>query len=457
MQSCVLVFNPRSGIGDQTVTGVIDRNGNPFVGKLFLFQLGGSAVNTLRSSPTAFANAFAINQGLDTGSAGGGSGSADIPQFGVKIASGGASTGYSILNVGANAFFGGDIYRVANITAVRSGEFDIHYDKNDITGDSILCTVLGGSDLTFDLVQSITNTTVTTGTETVAVLHQYLTSGVGSSKSASNGAGGTSGISYGWDTKDGSPGAALTIAPSQNINCRYQRTDSISLLVDTNTFTAVGGNPTVSAWLSNGYTISGASGGHPAIAIAFSGIKANSGFITKPLTTGHQSFNVGIKPVWLMMMSIGAPSSASVRTDRAELSTGWANGLFQGCYWAGETASNQPLTGAGYLSNTDLVRLATANGPSTSFTSIASLVSMTSDGEITINWSAVDGNADEILWLVLGEDAVPVTIGTPLSGIYKMTPGRTKDTLYASFDPEVRLDKKIPDPLAISYLFGDEP
>lgn len=74
---------------------------------------------------------------------------------------------------------------------------------------------------------------------------------------------------------------------------------------------------------------------------------------------------------------------------------------------------------------------------------------------IDVAYTAVNTpNASNFFWGIRAVSDFPVV---PTSGIYKMVPGKTNDTIYIQNSPPVTTDVKIPDPFAITALYGDEP
>lgn len=409
MQSCVLTFRVRSGAGTQTVTGVQDKDGNAFVPKLIIFHSGSTVLNTLTYNPTSLANTAVLDMGLYRASNDSSAYAAigDIPQFGGKVSSGAGGANYAVCSLQAQGGGGGSIYRKGDVTAVRSGEFDIEITSEiaPATTTDMMVTVLGGDTFEIDTITSGCNNgthTTTGGLQPKAVwMFPNMPSASGTVSTA---AGGTNGIGWGWDTPNGGPGAAHILIGSLAANWRFQSTAAMNIGIDNTTHLETGA-PYVSAWNANGITTAGYVNGVRKEVIAFggTGVLGASGAITQPLATGHQTFDVGIKAKWLMLVSIGAPSSGSVRSDWASLTTGWFDGVNQSSYYCGEEASGQPLTGARFLSDSTVLRFAQPAGASTSFTSVAEAVSMDGYGTVTLNWTAVSGDANQILWFALGE------------------------------------------------------
>ncbi len=425
VQCCVLVFTALSASsGVQTVTGVVDADGNHFIGRTFMFYNGAVANNALAYG-TAFGHAYAFNGGIDMSDGRGSSvGTAETSQFGVKICSEANGYGYSVLDTGANAFFGGDVNRVARVTAVRNGEFDLTYPLNNISGDSIICVVLGGDDLNIDLPGPgqvpTAGQTITTTDEPAGVLFPRGFDPISTPPAYgyATGAGGVGGTGIGWASRvDGAQAAMHILVQSQGGNGRYQRTDKCAVNIDSN-FMVAANEGTVASWGVTSYTMGpGVTSGIAALAFSGSGVAARSGSLTQPLAGGSQTISTGILPRLIILASYGAAASTSLRTDQAEIALGFCSANAQAGYWTGETATSPAVLGARYLSDTTALRFAAANAGSTNFTAIASFVGITDyNGTFTINWDSVDGVQREVLWFVLGESTLPPPPNPPLAG-----------------------------------------
>ena len=406
VQACVLAFNPRSGTGTQTVSGVVDHLGNAFTGRL-LIPIGAYAANGVL---TTSGNAACWNIGIDTGSLAGSSGSADVavelffPPSVLKISDTGQSTNRSLLDTGAQLFFGGYIARLGKVTGFASGSFDLSYDQNDRSGDTIICMVLGGDALNLDTFNNLLNTTYTTTAAPVGVLCLPIGGGLNSSAGAANGSNGAGGrsLGIGWDTKVGGRGSATQVVVNQGGNTRQQ--DTTTLCLDAST-------PIVSTWGASSYAVTGSNGGGSTVQIAFSGtgVSVNAGVTTQPAAAGPQTIALGVAPRLVLFLSYGTTAQSGQLTDSAETSFGFADrGGRQCSLWVGENGVQPTVNGARLVSNATVLRFGTPAGSSTTFPSVASVASMSEAGTVTLNWAASDGVPRQILWFVLGEVTVPV-------------------------------------------------
>lgn len=409
----------------QTISNVRDKAGNLFTGRLAVVWNANAILNAITNT----GNAYGVNWGIDNGVIGCAGGDADIYQFGsLKVCSAGATTRFSVLDTGANAFFGGDIFRAAYVSAFRLGEFDITYDLNTRTGDTFLVTILGGDTLNIDIASGTVNVAHATVAEPVAMMAMRTILGASATKGGSNGAGGGP-MTWGWDTKMGTRGSVVHFVGNQSSNARGQRNDTFAANCDLASYQS--GFPIVSVWGSNSYTISGSTGSIGVSQVAFSGldVRANSGVFTQLLSPGRYSFDTQINPKWVMFAGDGvAPASNTLQTDLAEIALGWTDGTRQGGSWHGENVvgNSVPLRGARFFSDASLLRFASAiNGASTTFGAIAEIIEVRSDGIVTINWSTVDGLAREIRWFALGERPTiipPITVINPICLVPQPSP-----------------------------------
>lgn len=400
MKACVLVF-PAKGIGPgvQTVTGVLDHEGNPFAGTLFEFH-GNTPLNTIAAP---YRRSYGTDDGVSVRR---GQAVDEISLFGGKIMCSGSSGQYSLLDERSSTGFGGFIERRAYISAVRVGEFDITYDVNNRTGDSLMVTVFGGADLLTN-VGTLNPTTLSVGFPPEALLFREQI--LSTASTATGGGDGQYGL--GWATRLSGQGFSTIRVTGQGGNARYQRSDLCSALVD-------GGWPlppvyttaherTVSSWDVLGAVVSGTANGQTQY-VAVGGIQAAAGVLTQPAGGGLQEIVTGLDNRVVFLSSVGAVASGSVQTDRAE----WAYGAMsaagrQAGYWCGEDIEgNFPLHGARYLSDADVLRFGTPNGLSTVFSAIARHGGFSTPNlSFFLDWTKVDGIPRESIWLALGDVA----------------------------------------------------
>lgn len=438
MQCAITSFRVRSGTGAQNVTGIVDKNGIPFTPTLIMMLNGSTVLDTLWYNPTGLYNTATANINWYRASDGwcGYHAMGDLPQFGVKRASA-ANGNVAYASLEADAFFGGNVYRIGQITAVGLGFFTLNITHNlDYFTTDVIIAAFGGTDLEMQFLN--TNGTVfSTSFEAKAL---FRLTGLAAAGGTSTGAGGDI-FPIGWNLPNGVKGYSGASIFSAS-NSRIQLSNSYD------------GGHFVTSWGASSITVNATTTPN---AMIFGGdlIRAAAGVLTQPVAAGNQTLNTGISTKFIMFVSVGAVSSSSAGTT-AESCWGWTNGTNQSSFWFGETANAQPLKGASWLSSNTLLRFASAgaNGASTVFDSIASITNLESWGETTINWSLCDGVQREILWFALG--TVATNGPQPKSGAYKLVPGKTNDTVYVSFSPDTVENVAIPDPSATTALFGDE-
>ena len=415
MKAWTSTFAMRTGTGTQTVTGIVDKDGVAFTPSALLFW-GHGTLDTLMVGDGAFRDAWMVSTGLDTGAGTRrGECGADASGFGYKIVDGGSSGDYSLVVIHAQLSFGGYIAVKAYVSAVASGEFTLTYDLNDAlgagvypylaAGQSILYTALGGTDLDVS-VGTPTGSGLPTniGFQAEGVLFKFQT--LGSGTATGTGAGGAA--MWGWATRTSNQGVSSTYNINQLTTERYQATDRCwGGALGNGTIGTAGA---VTNWGATSFTVNTATGG-AYLAAGGTDLEARAGTFTQPASPGTQVVTVGIAPYVVFVQSVGAASSALLRTDQLEWCAGAMDGTRGHSVWCGEIGNNPsaPLGGR-KVSTTDVLQFATPNGVSTTFTNRAQFVSFDAvAGTFTVNWSAVDGTAREIQWFALG----PATSPTP--------------------------------------------
>ncbi len=415
VQVSVHVFPSKdTGAGDQVIVGIVDRDGNAFTPKFFIFHGGYAAVNTLTCLPSASGNML-LSIGIDDGTDGTSFAASDDLEFDAKICNGGTGVRYSLMDANASVFFGGFISGYGYVSAIGVGTATITWDLKGRTGDDIMVVCIGGDALTVDVQAGFAN-----GTYVTSGIPKGLLNG-GTQAWASTPAATTPATvrgSWGWDTVAGNRAAFSAAAFNQSSNSRALLTDRCS--VDVDIAGLIGGTPIVSVWDDDSYTVSGGGGTNVSM-IAFGGVPTvcTAGVITQPLGVGIQTFNVDCDVRWLKIGSVGNVSDSGLVTDMAQYAIGWTDGTRQASFWTGETVSGNgtPLTGARYLSDETILRFGTPDASSTTFDAVAEFVSMTTDGTVTIDWTVNDGEPREIVWFALGTEASPPP-PTPTSTTY---------------------------------------
>lgn len=401
MRVKVLSFQPRSGTGTQTITGVADDDG-PFEGRYFFFQSAYAALNTVTSGGIPL-NAYMDGRGYGVGILGSlGTGvanvCADVSTAGIKDAGAMLDGGYCVSDYNAQLSFGGAGWRHAWISAIASGSFELTYDQNDRTGDTVFCTVFGGTDLDFQQVD-LTAGVKATSTKPQGVL-SIGTGPLSGMKSALTGTGGEF-VNRGWNTREGVRGSMFQIVPFGNANGCVQLTDTI--------FAQGGaGGVQVTSWDDLAFTVAN-SGGVSGLMLAVCGndIRTASGVLTQPLSTGVQDFDTGIDARWICLIGNGTAANAG-NTTVAQAAVGWGTQLLdQIGFWTAESGGATTVTGARYLTTSSVLRFGTPNTTSTTFDAVASLTALNSDGSAQLDWTTVDSTPRQVLWFAIGVATIP--------------------------------------------------
>lgn len=384
VQVCVKLVTVQAGTGTQSVTGVVDHLNSPFTPTAFLV-FGNATLNTVETF-------WRVTSGFDNGVSGYGYGSGESNDSGGKI----IRNGYGNRSIYAplENIFGGNA-RVAYITNVASGSFDVVLTTNAYNGDVVVIVCLGGSEL-----QALVTTA--TGTAKQTTTFQPAVALFQNQPGASTPSSGPSAYpSWGFATSDGNQGVVALASNNVGGHGRYQRTTKALAVL--NSTPAVASEYSVDSWQSDGLTLSSSPGTGFAMA-AFGGCSAASGATTQPVATGTQTIATGIKARLFLVLSYGYTAGTSVRTDESAISWGMADGTRQAGYWTSEDASGSPLHGARYLSNADVLLFAIPNAGSSTIHSRAQVTDMDPlTGDVTLNWSVVDGTARQFLWLAIGE------------------------------------------------------
>ncbi len=406
MRVCVLTFQPPATGGGQTqvITGVEDEEG-PFVGTWFVFQSAYAAINTVTSGGFPL-NAYMDGRGLAQGALfAGGSGvanvTADVLLGGIKDSASMHSEAYSVTDFNAQFSTGGAGWRQAYVSAIGLGTFSITYDENDRTGDTVLVTVFGGDDLTFDEITAISSGVKGTSPDPQGLI-TFGVSPLDTDRGAQTGAGGED-VNRGWDTKDGIRGSSYVGVPlGQDYNNTAQFTDTFIA-------TAGAGGVQVTDWGATSITIANTGGsGGPSLVVCGANIRTAAGTLTQPMAPGVQTFTTGIDARWICFISNGYPADSGLQTVTAETVVGWGtNILTQVGFWTAENGDTHAAHGARYLSDSTVLRFGVPNTTSTTFSAVASLTALNDDGTASITWSSVDATPRQILWFVIGTATAP--------------------------------------------------
>lgn len=392
------------------MSGVVDRNGNPFTGKLFLFH-GNSTLGSIQSAtPTPGGIVYLYwltSEGTAdiTGSFNRGGCQADSTRFGLKLACGGLGPG-ALLSEIPDVFFGGFVVRGATVTSAAAGSFTLDYAFNDYTGDDISVTVLGGSDLEYYL--SFYN--ALTSLSVPITPKGFLLRGAGLSSYASGGGGYTYGDS--WAASGSEQGnTAATVLPTSGggTNSRYLTSSALN-----------SAGFAVSAFNASSINFNAIWSYGLGVVLGGAGITCVAGHATLGSTVGTAVIDLTVAASCVFFSSVGAASNPSVDTTRAEICRGFYDGTRQASIWAAESSLGPTPNGARFLSNTHIMQFGTPAGVGSSITASVSATSL--NGQyLTISRDVADGTARVFNWFAIGPDTSEPS-DTPIDGCVSTLP-----------------------------------
>jgi hypothetical protein len=297
--------------------------------------------------------------------------------------------------------------RVGAFSAFNPGEFAIDWTTADAVAAIFHFVALAGTDISGQTLNFPSTTFVPSVTPAFPITALLLTEGAGAVDSCFT--------NVGWAASDPAgtvaQGAmAITIEDQATSDThRYQRTTLCSTFLSASTgavaveiaYSHLGLNLVTSASTTvNGLLLGG------------SGLAAAAGSFNAPTSTGAQSVTgLTFEPKVIFVMSYGETAQATLQTQ-ARWSFGAATASAQGRSWFGgedNVATSQTARGH---STSVVVSTADPNatGASSVATSEAALTSLNADG-FTLNWTAADATARQILWLALGDADAAATGG----------------------------------------------
>jgi len=360
-----------------------------------------------------FRDAFMASSGQDDGTTHLGNASSDAAGFGVKFVVGGSSGVYSVIVDHTQAGFGGYILVKATVTSITATGFTLTYDLNDtsasnaypyfVAGQSFMVVALGGADL--DVAMGIPASPTTIGFELAGLISRRQI--LGSGTATGTGAGDTGQI--GWTTAAGVQGCIGTFTVNQGPVYGYTATDRVTCaLTDTGTVTS----GQVTAITPTAFSTNAAYSGSY-LAVGGTNIVTASGVFTQSPQVGEQTINLGINASVVLFASAGTTTDdrGVVQTGEFQLLYGALTSDTTGCsVWCGNIGTNPaaPLGGR-YVSDASLLRFGTPDGASTTFTSVVSGGTLSSQGACTLQWASTDAVPRDIIWFAIGEAAVNPT------------------------------------------------
>ncbi len=389
-----LIIPLQTGTGTQSVTGVNDVDTGTAFELVAGIVMGAAVLNTMSAL-------WRLNTGFAAAGVGGcGAGGSETNDFGAKIVRSGDGT--AELWAPSGGIFGG-MWLVGTITNITAGAFDLTLTTNAYVGEYLAITALGGDiQATVAAVDSLVAFRSTTFPPDVLLF---------------NHAGNDGFYSFGYaERENGTRGTAAILCGSQAANGRYQRSDKAYAYLASSTTLAH--EHDITSWDATGFTLDSSTPG-PTRFMALQGCRS-IGFARTQPGVATDTFSTGILPKLVLVFTSGKTAGTTVAAEEA----GWSMGMFDGStvagFWTSEDRTNNtnPLHGARYLSDADLLLYGTPPDGATSTLTTKAQVSWDSvTGEVSIDFSDSDGVSREYFALVLGEDLppppVPFTDGEP--------------------------------------------
>jgi len=178
--------------------------------------------------------------------------------------------------------------------------------------------------------------------------------------------------------------------------------------------TTPGVKAVMQALKSNGFTVnfSATLGTHHFAWVAIGGeTYAKVGTLQQPSGIGVQAITgLGFKPGALILVSANTNNASGVNTSKASISLGAASGPTErACCWFGDDGQS-PSVADSDLDQTKVIKLIEPN--SLVVNGAADLASFDSDG-FTLNWTATDGVARHVSYIVLATQSAPAALQHP--------------------------------------------
>ncbi len=236
-------------------------------------------------------------------------------------------------------------------------------------------------------------------------------------------AGGTWAMGWYDGTRQGTTALQVSHFANPGINQQYQSAAHGLAMLDPFTG-ALEGLATATGFTDDGLTLEWTSAGPIARTMAvilLSGVTAECGAFLQPLIVGPQTVAVPtVDPRAIVLMSENRPASAAV-ADNLRLTMGMSDGATMqlGTYQGDNTGTEAPPNTQGWnlrgISGTAALTLAHPDGPGpggggpadATIDAQATISGFDSAGAFTVDWSLVDGAANEVLYLVFGPTPPP--------------------------------------------------
>lgn len=394
MQAYKGTFAANTGTGNQTISGIVDEDGNAFTPKaIFIWTTFGTSA--------AFADGWTYQMGIADGT----SSFSACTAASDNVTPGRAQSMRSS-NLVRIINSAGTTLRTGAFVSFGSGQFVINWTTATGASEIFHYIAFGGSDLTvnansIEMGDAATRSAITLSSFTGAL--NLMAFGSPSVGATSTGLGWyvpkqTSGLFQ--------QGIACTHI-RDNVNpaktAHYQRTDQYTAVFSASTdltlFHAAGRD-----FFGDANSATGTSANVHRQTLGFAGIGMVAGSGLQPTSTGTQAITgLGFKPKALIIASVGF-AAATTASAEARLSIGGADRTRQGHTYAGAVSGNADSRCVTNEDTSNIISCRTPNATAASTTteSQASISSIDADG-FTLNWTTADATQREYLWLALGD------------------------------------------------------
>ncbi|MDO8750566.1 MAG: hypothetical protein Q7K03_05430 [Dehalococcoidia bacterium] len=295
----------------------------------------------------------------------------------------------------------------AELTSFDADGFTINWTTNEARADTIHYIALGGDGLT-NAVASTFNLSITTGNQAVTGLGfqpDFVLFLFGGTAAGANDTGLLfSQLSLGIAQSSTSQGAVVVAtrdADTANTSKRSQQRTNASILLLTNA--APPAQDAIAAFVSmdvDGFTVNKSNAPAASTPIFYLALKGGShlvGNFAQPAATGSQTVTgVGFQPRSLMFLSRNMVAGTTIVAPNTLSVGAGISSAAQGSIWS-QARNVDPSDTNSYTATNAVVTMAT--GPTT-LNAQATLSGFTSDG-FTLNWSAADATARQVLYWAL--------------------------------------------------------
>lgn len=391
-------FDAATVTGNQTISGIVDEDGNAFTPKAVL-------VWTSYTAAAGFVDGWTFQIGMSDGTTTCSAQSVaddNVAAQRSRVQRSGTNL-VQIINAAGTAL------RTGAFVSFGSGQFVINWTTAPATAEKFHYLALGGADLNVLTTLNRMDQQRTSSVASVSNLAAIISCGAYSSTA------GEMGSSLGWIAFNGDDGISSqgvshsqirdNVNPSQNkrfqrLNrCRFRLTSSLAAGIE--------------AFMDqNGMGFAAYSADANAFShdLLLGGIAAAGGSGLQPTGTGTQAISgLGFSPKCIIIMSVGQTAQTTVQNE-SRLCIGAADRTRQGYAIAGSNNGVTPSVSVGKYDLTKAIAAVTPNATAASTTTDAeaSIQSIDADG-FTLNWTTADAMQREYLWIALGD--APAAVG----------------------------------------------